>query len=188
MQNLLFTIIAFKEGFFPQLNFLLLLNFLPHSQLQLRSKFSCKEKKKGLLPNDIKKKKRKETQTQGHLRYVATRLWMRCPWLPTAALTLRQPLLPWLCRWCEEFIVQGRAGDLQEAVHASLRREETLRHTRHTLRHTLSLLFSRHDAQQHQKKKEMKITALQDACKDKRHKQRKIKMLMMQSKAWKSRI
>jgi len=42
IQNLLFPIIAFEEGFLPVLNFLFLLNFLTHSKLQLRSEFPYK--------------------------------------------------------------------------------------------------------------------------------------------------
>lgn len=49
MENLLFTVIVFKESLLPVLNFLLLLNFLPHSQLQLRSEFPCKEKRGYLI-------------------------------------------------------------------------------------------------------------------------------------------
>lgn len=95
-------------------------------------------RKEGLLPNYVIKKKEKKG---GHkaIYFRWRHDWMRCWWLPTAALTLSQPLLPWLRRWCEELIVQGRTGDLQEAVHGSLRRAgTTLRHTRCTHRRVLT--------------------------------------------------
>lgn len=62
-EDLLFTVIAFKEGLLPKLNFLLLLNFLPHSQLQLRSEFSCGENEVCYLITLQKKRKR---ETGGH--------------------------------------------------------------------------------------------------------------------------
>lgn len=54
-EDLLFTIIVFKEGLLPKLNFLLLLDFLPHSQLQLWSEFPCTENKVCYLNMLVKK-------------------------------------------------------------------------------------------------------------------------------------
>lgn len=63
-EDLLFTVIAFKEGLLPKLNFLLLLDFLPHSQLQLRSEFSCGENEVCYLITLQKKEKERQEDTR----------------------------------------------------------------------------------------------------------------------------